>query len=150
MTKYKLLKNRIKKNEGYKNFAYFDQLGFPTIGYGHLIKPNEKIFFKQKFSKKFLLNLFNLDFYEAVAQYEKRYHKYNFSNNTREVLIEMIFQIGINGQTKFLKMNEHLKNNHIFMASLEMINSLWYGQTPKRVDDLINILLKRNNEKKTK
>jgi GH24 family phage-related lysozyme (muramidase) len=145
-----LLKNRIKKNEGYKSSAYFDQLGFPTIGYGHLIKTNEKIFFTQKFSKKFLLNLFNLDFYEAATQYEKHYHKYNFSNNIREVLIEMIFQIGINGQRKFLKMNEHLKNNHIFMASLEMINSLWYSQTPKRVDDLINILLKRHNEKKTK
>ena len=150
MTKYKFLKSRIKKNEGYKSFAYFDQLGFPTIGHGHLIKPNEKIFFKQKLSKKFLLNIFNLDFDETVMQYEKNYHKYNFSNNIRDVLIEMIFQLGINGQKKFLKMNEHLKNNHIFMASLEMINSLWYSQTPKRVDDLINILLKRRNEKKTK
>ena len=93
MTKYKLLKNRIKKNEGYKSFAYFDQLGFPTIGYGHLIKANEKIFFKQKFSKKFLLNIFNLDFNATVMQYEKNYHKYNFSNNIRDVLIEMIFQI---------------------------------------------------------
>ena len=109
MTKYKLLKNRIKKNEGYKNFAYFDQLGFSTIGYGHLIKPNEKIFFTQKLSKKLLLNLFNLDFNETVMQYKKHYHKYNFSKNIREVLIEMIFQLGINGQKKFLKMTEHLK-----------------------------------------
>ena len=36
------------------------------------------------------------------------------------------------------------------MASLEMINSLWYSQTPKRVDNLINILLKRHDEKKEK
>ena len=150
MTKYKLLKNRIKKNEGYKNFAYFDQLGFPTIGYGHLIKPNEKIFFRQKLSKKLLLNLFNLDFNEAVMQYEKHYHKYNFTKNIREVLIEMIFQLGISGQKKFLKMNAHLKKKQVFMASLEMINSLWYNQTPKRVDGLINILLKRHNEKKAK
>jgi len=148
LTKYKLLKNRIKKNEGYKSFAYFDQLGFPTIGYGHLIKPKEKIFFTQKVSKKLLLNLFNLDFNETVMQYEKNYHKYNFSKNIREVLIEMIFQLGINGQKKFLKMNKHLKKKQVFMASLEMINSIWYKQTPKRVDDLINILLKRHNEKK--
>ena len=150
MTKYKLLKNRIKKNEGYKSFAYFDQLGFPTIGYGHLIKSNEKIFFKQKFSKKFLLNIFNLDFNETAIQYEKNYHKYNFSNNIRDVLIEMIFQLGISGQKKFLKMNEYMKKKQVFMASLEMINSLWYNQTPKRVDYLINILLKRHDEKKEK
>ena len=62
----------------------------------------------------------------------------------------MIFQLGINGQKKFLKMNKYLKKGDIFMASLEMVNSLWYIQTPKRVDDLINILLKRHNEKKTK
>ena len=150
LTEYKLLKNRIKKNEGYKSFAYFDQLGFPTIGYGHLIKPNEKKFFTKKFSKKYLLNLFNLDFNEAIVQYEKHYHKFNFSNNIKEVLIEMIFQLGINGQKKFLKMNNHLKKKQVFMASLEMINSLWYYQTPKRVDDLIDILLKRCDEKKGK
>ena len=150
MAKYKHLKDRIKKHEGYKNFAYFDQLGFPTVGYGHLIKPSEKFYFTQKFSKKFFLNLFNLDFKEAVIQYEKHYHKYNFSNNIREVLIEMIFQVGIRGQKKFLKMNEHLKKKQVFMASLEMINSLWYSQTPKRVDYLVNILLKWHNEKKTK
>ncbi len=140
MKKHTLLKNRIKKHEGFRNFAYLDQLGFPTIGYGHLIKPNEKIYFTKRFSKKFLLNLFNLDFYNAVTQYERHYNKFNFSSNIREVLIEMIFQLGIRGQKKFLKMNKYLKKGDIFMASLEMVNSLWYAQTPKRVDDLINIL----------
>ena len=47
-------------------------------------------------------------------------------------------------------MNNHLKKKQVFMASLEMINSLWYFQTPKRVDGLINILLKRCDEKKAK
>ena len=42
------------------------------------------------------------------------------------------------------------KKKQVFMASLEMINSLWYNQTPKRVDYLINILLKRYDEKKEK
>ena len=43
-----------------------------------------------------------------------------------------------------------MKKKQVFMASLEMINSLWYSQTPKRVDYLINILLKRHDEKKEK
>ena len=53
----------------------------------------------------------------------------------------MIFQLGIKKQKKFKKMNKHIKNNDLFMAALEMKNSLWYIQTPKRVDELINILL---------
>ena len=43
-----------------------------------------------------------------------------------------------------------MKKKQVFMASLEMINSLWYSQTPKRVYYLINILLKRHDEKKEK
>ena len=31
----------IKKSEGFRDRVYLDVAGFPTIGYGHLIKPNE-------------------------------------------------------------------------------------------------------------
>ena len=34
------------------------------------------------------------------------------------------------------------------MAALEMKKSLWYKQTPKRVEGLIQILLKEEYEKK--
>ena len=64
-------------------------------------------------------------------------------NNIKEMLIEMIFQLGINKQKKFVKMIKHLKNNEPFMASLEMLNSLWYEQTPERVNVLIGVLLKK-------
>ena len=37
----KKLKDRIKKNEGYCDKPYRDQLGFYTIGYGHLITEKE-------------------------------------------------------------------------------------------------------------
>ena len=74
----------------------------------------KKNFLQKKFSKKYLLNLFNLDFNEAIIQYEKHYHKFNFSKNIKEVLIEMIFQLGTNGQKKFLKMNESFKKKTSF------------------------------------
>jgi lysozyme len=31
----------IKKSEGFRDRAYLDVAGFPTIGYGHLVKPHE-------------------------------------------------------------------------------------------------------------
>ena len=62
----------------------------------------------------------------------------------------MIFQLGIKKQKKFVKMNKHIQNNDMFLAALEMKNSLWYKQTPKRVDGLINLLLKKNMKKKDK
>jgi lysozyme len=33
--------NLIKKSEGFRDRAYRDVAGFPTIGYGHLIEPTE-------------------------------------------------------------------------------------------------------------
>ena len=60
----------------------------------------------------------------------------------------MIFQLGIKKQKEFVKMNKHIQNNDMFLAALEMKNSLWYKQTPKRVDGLISLLLKKEYEKK--
>ena len=49
----------------------------------------------------------------------------------------MLFQLGDKGLSKFVKMLSHIEKKQKFMTSLEMLNSLWYRQTPKRVEDLI-------------
>ena len=148
MKKYLSLKNKIKKNEGFRSSSYLDSLGFATIGYGHLIKPKEKNLLFRKISKKSLLQIFIKDFDQAVKDYEKFYKKKKYNQNTKEVLIEMIFQLGIVKQRKFTKMNAYLEKKQTFMASLEMKDSLWYKQTPKRVDGLINSLLRWGHDRR--
>ena len=143
-----LLKERIKKNEGFRQTPYLDSLGFLTIGYGHLIKKNEIKKFQNKVSKKKLSLLFNLDYHKALVDYNKVYKIKKHPRPIKEVLIEMIFQLGIKKQKKFLKMNKYIDKKHYFMAALEMRKSLWYKQTPSRVDGLIKILLKKEYEKK--
>ena len=103
---------------------------------------------KGKFSKKFLSKLFDKDFKKALSSYQKNFNHKKHSKDTKEVLIEMIFQLGIKKQKKFVKMNSHIQKNNMFLAALEMKNSLWYKQTPKRVDGLIKLLLKKEYEKK--
>ena len=144
MKKYLILKERIKINEGFRKHSYKDTLGNQTIGYGHLIKKNENFFLKNTFNKKKLKEVFEKDFSKALLGYNQNYKKHKHTKNIEEVYIEMIFQLGIKGQIKFKKMNQFIKKNEIYMACLEMKNSLWYSQTPKRVDHLINMLLKRN------
>ena len=135
------------KNEGFNNSCYQDRLGFFTIGYGHLIKKNEKNFLKKKYSRNYLVNIFEKDFNKAVNQYKKNYQNIIYDQKSKQVLIEMIFQLGIQRQKKFIKMMKYLKAKKLFMAAFEMKNSLWYYQTPKRVDGLIDILLKKKYEK---
>ena len=68
---YKKLKHRIKLNEGYSDKPYKDQLGFYTIGYGHLIRQKEEKYFYKTFNKKYFETLFEADFRKAVKQYKK-------------------------------------------------------------------------------
>ena len=140
---FKKLKNRIKKNEGFLDKPYKDQLGFYTIGYGHLIRKNEDKYFIKKYNKNHFEKLFEKDFKKAQNQYKKYFLKENHTLQEKELLIEMIFQLGTNGVSKFKKMLNFLNNEQRFMASLEMLDSLWYLQTPKRVKGLIKNYLKK-------
>ena len=73
LSKFSQLKSRIKKNEGYRNQIYYDQVGKPTIGFGHLIKKGEKFLHQKKYSKKYLNNLFENDFSSALSDFYKNY-----------------------------------------------------------------------------
>ncbi len=134
---YKKLERRIKQNEGYSEKPYKDQLGFYTIGYGHLIRKTEEKYFYKTYNKKHFEALFENDFKKAVNQYKKFFLKKNHTSSEKELLIEMLFQLGLRGVFKFKKMLFFLNKKQKFMASLEMLDSLWYLQTPHRVENLI-------------
>ena len=134
---FKKLKFRIKKNEGYSAKPYKDQLGFYTIGYGHLIRKKEKNYFFKNYKKKHFEELFLKDFNKALIDYKLFLYKKNHKLNEQELLIEMLFQLGLTGVSKFKKMLYFLNKKQKFMASLEMLDSLWYLQTPYRVENLI-------------
>ena len=137
------LKRRIKKNEGYSQTPYKDQLGYFTIGYGHLIKKLEKNYFKIKYSQKHFEEMFDKDFKKAVKDYQTLFAKKKHNHKEKELLIEMVFQLGAKGVLKFKKFLFFLNKKQKYMTCLEMIDSLWYKQTPKRVDNLIKNYTKK-------
>ena len=147
MSRFSKLKARIKKNEGYRNQIYYDQLGKPTIGFGHLIKQKEKFLHRKKYPKKYLNTIFENDFNLALNDFIKNYSVKSLSKKLQEVLLEMIFQLGIKNCLKFKKFNKLLKLKYLHMAALEMLDSRWYVQTPKRVENLVNLLLEYKNVK---
>ncbi len=147
LSNFSQLKSRIKKNEGYSNQIYYDQAGKPTIGFGHLIKKREKFLHQKKYSKIYLNKLFEEDFSSALSDFNNSYKTKNLSRNSQEVLLEMIFQLGIKNCLNFKKFNKSLKKKLPHMAALEMLNSLWHTQTPKRVEKLIDLLVEYKNAK---
>ena len=141
---YQLLKNRIKKNEGFSIKPYKDILGKPTIGYGHLIKNKERHLFFKKQTKESLNKVFENDFNAALISFQQHFNTSKTRpKKTKELIIEMIFQIGVEGVLKFKKMIRQIEKNNKHLAALEMMDSLWYSQTPKRVENLIKHFLYR-------
>ena len=145
---YLQLIKRIKKNEGFSSAPYKDQLGFLTVGYGHLILSNEKHLTKTKPSKDKLEKIFVQDFKNAIKDYEKYLKKKTSSKKEEELLIEMVFQMGVKRVLKFRSLLRNMRKKNKHLVCFEMMNSLWYKQTPKRVKELIKIFLKNEQRRK--
>ena len=141
---YNNLKKRIKKNEGFSYKPYKDQLGFLTIGYGHLILPNEKKLLEKKIKRTELEKIFQQDFNKALKNFNFFLNTLSTNKKEKELLIEMIFQIGIKGVLKFKNLLQNMSQGNTHLVCFEMMDSLWYKQTPYRVKTLIKTFL--NNE----
>jgi len=141
---YHNLKERIKSNEGFSSKPYKDQLGYLTIGYGHLILPNENILLKKQINKKELEEIFEKDFKKALSNFNNTFKPFTLNEKESELLIEMIFQLGIKGCLKFKNLIKNIKKGNKHLVCFDMMDSLWYKQTPNRVKTLIKTFL--NNE----
>ena len=141
---YHNLKERIKSNEGFSSKPYKDQLGYLTIGYGHLILPNENILLKKQIHKKALEEIFEKDFKKALSDFNNTFKSFTLNKKESELLIEMIFQLGIKGCLKFKNLIKNIRKKNKHLVCFDMMDSLWYKQTPNRVKTLIKTFL--NNE----
>jgi lysozyme len=141
---YYNLKKRIKLNEGFSFKPYKDQLGYLTIGYGHLILSKEKILLKKKMNKKKLEEIFEKDFKIALSNFKNTLRSFTSNKKEVELLIEMVFQLGIQGCLNFKNLLKNMRKGNKHLVCFEMMDSLWYNQTPFRVKKLVKTFL--NNE----
>ena len=120
----------IKKNEGYISTVYKDSLGIDTIGYGFAIKDLNleedicDIILERKINK-------------LRAEVKKRFKWYdNMPVIIREVVMEMCYQMGVTGFSKFKKTIGFFEAKDFKSASVEMLDSKWAVQTPGRAKQL--------------
>ena len=137
---YTDLMERIKKHEGFVPKIYKDSLGFATIGYGHLVLPEEQWEEGKEYSKEQLEHVFKTDFNNAVGQATGLMDGMDLDDKAREVIIEMVFQLGVGGVGKFKKMWEALRNKDYGEASFQMMDSRWAKQTPNRAESLSKVM----------
>jgi lysozyme len=134
------VKERIKKHEGFRNIVYLDSLGKATIGYGHLITKADNFIQGKEYSKEELDALFEKDFDIACDQAMSLIGDFNICEDAIGVVIEMVFQLGIGGVSKFKNMLESLKESDYANAAVHILASNWHKQTPTRCEELAEIL----------
>jgi len=141
------LKARIRDHEGCVDTVYLDTLGKATIGIGHLVQAHERKRFKGgvKISTDEIEDLFLIDLNRACAGAEQLISE-NYKGDKRlpqaieHVIVEMVFQLGKTGVSKFKKMWRALSDGDRKQASLEMQDSRWHSQTPVRCEALAEIV----------
>lgn len=127
----KELISRIKEHEGFMGTVYKCSEGFDTIGYGTRLPLSQE-------EAELLLN-YRLK--QKIKDFEqKEPFLNNLPLNKQEILIEMSYQMGVNGVLKFKKMWEALKHGDYQTASKEALNSMWAKQTPDRAKKLSDLM----------
>ena len=133
---YQDLKKEIQIHEGFVPRVYKDSLGKKTIGYGHLCVEPEQWDGDKEYTKEELELVFEKDFEEALKNAESLIGERSINFIAKQVIIEMVFQLGIGGVGKFKKMWSALDNEDYGEASFQMMDSLWAKQTPNRAEKL--------------
>ncbi len=128
----------VKKHEGYRNKVYLDSLGKRTVGVGHLCVED---FWEdnKEYEEKFLLTILEDDLKNAIEGAERLCSDCpDLDDLAKEIIVEMVFQLGESGVSKFRNMWKALQHDppNYERASLEMLDSRWASQTPNRAKEM--------------
>ncbi|CAH6081367.1 glycoside hydrolase family protein [Citrobacter koseri] len=125
----------------YKNgkfWMYKDSEGYDTIGYGHLVLNSEREKFKNGITSMDadLLLAWDID----RTKRDVATLGLSLPKDWEDFMIIMTFQLGLGGVKKFKKMIAALKAQNWKEAINQAKDSLWYRQTPNRLNDMIKQL----------
>jgi GH24 family phage-related lysozyme (muramidase) len=101
----------VKKHEGYRNKVYLDTLGKRTVGVGHLCV--EEFWEDDKeYEEKFLMDILEADLQNAINGAERLCSNCpDIDDLAKEIIVEMVFQLGETGVSKFKNMWKALEQD---------------------------------------
>ena len=154
MPDFKALTERVTQNEGYRRDVYKCTAGYDTVGIGFALKDLEidkdlahkiiewqikegLIHISEEHSKKKLAK-------ELVDKHLELLEKWDWYGNLppeiKSVVVEMCFNLGDHGFSKFKKAIAHMKSKEWQLAADEMLDSLWARQVKSRANRLATIV----------
>ena len=124
----------IKKHEGFKSKVYKCTEGYDTIGYGFAIKD---LIIDRDVADLILMKKLHtlLERISIAFPWFK-----DSPEEAKGVVVNMCYQLGLSGFSKFKKTIYLLETEQYDEASIEMLDSLWAKQTPNSAKELSETL----------
>ncbi|AEJ90215.1 baseplate hub subunit and tail lysozyme [Acinetobacter phage ZZ1] len=157
------IEKMLRGDEGVKNTVYWDHLGYPTVGIGHLILYRKtrdmNTILKQlsadlghsvgaTISQADISKLFISDLGKTQAEIKKNRVTgpvYAKCNRSRQMALEnMAFQMGTGGLAKFKNSLALMAAEKWDEAAKQLKNSLWARQTPGRANRVCMVIKNGN------
>jgi len=120
------LTETIKSAEGFSLTMYRDHLGYPTIGWGHRCSADQPAITKEQAEKILAEDI------DAARKNTETLVGKDAPQDVKDIVAEMTFQLGFAGVSKFKGMLKCIRAKDYKGASVQMLDSKWAIQTPKR------------------
>lgn len=129
-----LLEQELTNDEGKKYRPYRDSLGKLTVGIGRNIDD-------VPFSDDEIDLMFSNDVSRATSALDRVFPWWSTLSDARQrVMVNMCFNMGINGLSQFKNMLSYIQSGDYESAAQEMLNSLWAKQVPNRENRLADMM----------
>ena len=130
----------INHHEGFVKHVYDDSLGIPTIGYGFAIKD---LVLEEDLCDEILLRKLRILGKSVIGKFP---FFDSLPSDCKTVLMEMCYQLGVTGVSKFKKALKAMEDGDWEKAADEMLDSKWAKQTPNRAKEMSNIIRSLHEE----
>lgn len=142
------LQKLIKKHEGLSLIPYRCPSGALTIGYGHNFDANplspvlsEYVKRNGQITVEMADQLLTDDISTAIEGVKSLFPNFDkYSENRRNALVSMAFQMGVGGLSKFTTTLRMIRDGHWTMAAGNLQLSKWYKQSGKRSKEIVKML----------
>ena len=128
------LLKKIKEHEGFRSRVYKCTEGYDTIGYGFAIKDLE---LDEDIAEEILLRKLE----KLIKRIRDKFEWLDtVPHEVQGVLVNMSYQMGVTGVSKFKKALHAMQMFQWKIAADELLDSRWAKQTPNRAKELSDII----------
>jgi lysozyme len=127
--------------EGIRLNKYLDTTNHWTIGIGHKLTPEELKNNLSSITKEQAYEILEKDLDEALKSAKRIFPEYDtYSENVQLALLDMAFNLGYGGLSKFVVTIPLIKQRKFKEAAEQAMKSLWARQVPNRAKRVTKLL----------